>query len=345
MMNKSILPLILSFAAMAASLSGCSSIPAHEPIAPVGAGYGIPEDFRIVGYFPSWSGDPDRIQYRALSHLNFAFMAPTMEGGYQQVVGPEKLARLTAFAHSYGVGVLASVGGWSDDGTNVFNVIAADPALTAQFVEATNELMERFSLDGIDIDWEYPRSAEADNFARFIHALAESLHAQGKILSIAVSADSANGRNIKTEVIADTDFINIMAYDDGLGTPQYVHHSTFAFAEKSMDYWLLDREVPASKATLGLPFYGRSLTTRKAYTFRSIVDRDQAAPYKDVSRGIGYNGFETIRAKTVLLGRARGGGVMIWQLNQDGEGADSLLNAIFDAIKTPLEERESANPG
>jgi chitinase len=344
-MDRAISPRIGLLVSLVFVLAGCSTLQPHEPIAPVGSGYGIPEDFRIVGYFPSWSGDPDRIQYRALTQVNFAFMAPTMEGGYRQVISPEKLARLTAFAHSYGVGVLASVGGWSDDGTNVFSVIAADPALTARFIEATDELMGRFSLDGIDIDWEYPRAAEADNFAGFIHAIAESLHAQGKILSIAVSADSANGRNIKPEVIADSDFINIMAYDDGLGTPLYVHHSTFAFAEKSMDYWLLDREVPASKTTLGLPFYGRSLTTRKAYTFRSIVDRDRAAPYKDVSRGIGYNGFETIRAKTVLLGRARGGGVMIWQLNQDGEGADSLLNAIFDAVKTPIEKRESANPG
>jgi len=31
---------------------------------------------------------------------------------------------------------------------------------------------------------------------------------------------------------------------------------------------------------------------------------------------------------------------MIWQLNQDAKGAASLLNAIFDAVKAPLEPPE-----
>jgi len=35
------------------------------------------------------------------------------------------------------------------------------------------------------------------------------------------------------------------------------------------------------------------------------------------------------------LARAKGGGVMVWQLNQDAAGENSLLNAIFDAIKEP----------
>jgi GH18 family chitinase len=273
------------------------------------------------------------VSYRALTHIDYAFVTPNAQGGYYPVAEPEKLEHLVAYAHAFGVRVLASLGGGDDRGV-AFQAIANDPLLTDAFCDSTMALVERYDLDGIDMDWEFPSDDDAETFASLMSTLADALHAAHKLLTIAVSADAYNGNNCEDSVIADVDFLNIMAYDDGY-RQSGVHHSTYAFAQAAMNYWLVDRSVPADKVVLGLPFYGRSLIDRHSRTYKSILAKDRGAPGKDVSGEYGYNGFSTIRAKTLELALAKGGGVMVWQLNQDAAGENSLLNAIFDAIKEP----------
>ena len=167
-----------------------------------------------------------------------------------------------------------------------------------------------------------------------MHSLAGSLHGAGKLLTAAVSADARHGDTILDSVIADVDFLNIMAYDDGYRQPE-VHHSTYEFALGAMQYWLVDRGAPQSKLTLGVPFYGRSLKDRHSRTYKSLLAGDSNAPAKDVSGEFAYNGIVTLRDKTLRLARSMGSGIMIWQLAQDAAGMDSLLNAIYDAVKMP----------
>ena len=106
------------------ALAGCATM-RFTPIPVVGDGFRIPPNFRIVGYFPSWSGEPANVQYQALTHINYAFLAVNKEGGYQAVPHPEKLDELVAVAHAYGVKVLVSLGGYNDGKTDAFEAVAA----------------------------------------------------------------------------------------------------------------------------------------------------------------------------------------------------------------------------
>jgi chitinase len=330
-MNRWHVPLLLA----AAVLAGCVS---YKPIPVVGDGYRVAPGFRVVGYFPSWSGDPEDIRFEALTHINYAFLNVNAYGCYQPVDNPGKLARLVALAHAHGVKVMASLGGYNEGKTDAFETVAGDPAAVSVFIESTMSLVHAFRLDGIDVDWEYPSLAAADNYAAMMHALALRLHGEGGELTAAVSADGWNGSHIRGSVIADVDFLNIMAYDDGYRQVG-VHHSSYDFALAAMQYWLYQRGTPQEKVILGVPFYGRSLKTRRSLTYRRIAAADLNAPGKDVSGDYGYNGFATVRDKTLRLARNLGGGVMIWQIAQDAPGDRSLLNAIFDAVKVPREVR------
>lgn len=323
------LPLMLA----AAVLSSCATRGPYVP--EVGAGYRIPDGFKVVGYFPSWSGDPALLRYRALTHICYAFVQPTMDGGYRGIETAEKLMDLVSRAHAADVKVLASLGGWNDGKPNAYDTIAADPALTERFMENTAELVERYDLDGIDMDWEFPTSGTAENFAALMRALAETLHSRGKLLSIAVSADEQHGGAYLDSIEPAVDFVNIMAYDDGFEVPPGTPHSPYSFAARSLDYWLIERGLPREKAVLGVPFYGRSLKDRHSQSYARILKADRRAPGKDVSGEYAYNGFDTIRAKTVNQARFRAGGVMVWQLNQDSDYEHSLLNVVFDSIKEP----------
>jgi chitinase len=331
-MEKRLPPLVLAALGAALALAGCRTF---APIPVVGEDYRIPPGFRVVGYFPSWSGDPAEIQYRALTHIDYAFLTPTAQGGYLPVPRAEKLAALIEMAHAHGVKVLASLGG-ADDGIGAFETIATDPQISAVFIDNTMALVAGYGLDGIDMDWEFPAMKVADEYAVLMHCLAERLHAAGCLLTAAVSAGSWHGGAIRGSVIEDVDFLNVMAYDDGYRQPG-VHHSTYDFAWAAMRYWLNDRGASPSKVILGVPFYGRSLKDRHSRTFKSILARDCNAPGKDVSGEFGYNGFATLRDKALRLAHNLGGGVMIWQIAQDAPGTTSLLNAIFDAIKVPRE--------
>ncbi len=327
-------PVLIGALCAALFLSACASQTAYIPT--VGEGFRIPADFKVVGYFPSWSGDPKRIQYRALTHICYAFAAPTMEGGYCKIANDDKLIDLVTRAHAARVKVLLSLGGWNTGGPNAYDAIAADPALTAAFADSTMDTIARYCLDGIDMDWEFPTEQTAQAFAGLMHALSERLHLAGKQLSIAVSANAFHGKDYLDSIVEDVDFLNIMAYDDGYGLTG-VQHSSYWFAKAAMDYWLGIRRVPPPKAVLGVPFYGRSLKDRHSISYSGLLLSDPWASSSDLSGQFGYNGFDTLRSKAVNLARLRGGGIMIWQLNQDARGPDSLLNAIFDAIKEPVE--------
>jgi len=314
------------------SLASCASGPR---VPTVSDRFRIPADFRIVGYFPSWSGDPESIQYRALTHVCYAFASPTADGSTAPVPDEDKLYRVMALAHAAGTKVFLSLGGGSVGAADSLVAISADPGLTAAFAQRLVDLVSRYNLDGIDLDWEFPDADTEAGFASFVGAIAARLHAEGKGLSLAVSGGGFHGRFFPDGALADADFLNIMAYDDGYGEPPGKNHSSYSFARGSLDYWILGRGVPRAKAVLGVPFYGRDLATRRAISYYRIRKGHPSAAASDVAGGYGYNGFDTIRAKAVNLARYRAGGIMIWQLNQDAEGEDSLLNAIFDAVKEP----------
>lgn len=320
-------------AVLACALASCVTV--YPTLPPTQ--WRVPPGFRIVGYFPSWSGDPLSVRYPALTHVVYAFGLVDATGTYRPVDAPEKLTAVAARARAAGVKTMISVGGWNDGDTSALSTVSASPELTAAFVANTLALLDQYRLDGVDLDWEFPGATTADGYAALVHALAEALHARGAELSLAVSAADVNGRFVLDAAWQDADWLNVMAYDDGWGQSPPVQHSSYAFARSSLDYWIVTRGVPADKVVLGLPFYGRSLVDRKSRTYRSLQQQYSQARASDSAGGFAYNGPDTLRAKLVNQARVRAGGVMIWQLNQDARGPESLLSLIYETVKEPIE--------
>jgi len=273
--------------------------------------------FKVVGYMPSWSGDVNAIQYSKLTHINYAFLLPNTTGGFQAIENPSKLQNLVSRAHASGVKVLIAVGGWNDGNDGGFESTAANASYRNAFVTNIMSFVNQYGLDGVDIDWEYPdQGASANNYAALMTQLASALHAQGKLLTAAVVG--INGESILASIFSQVDFLNLMAYDFN-----NFDHSTYNYASQSLSYWK-NRGLPASKAVLGVPFYGRPSWE----SFAALVGRG-ADPYADVYQGVGYNGITTIKNKTNLAWN-QGGGIMMWELSQDAVGTYSLLSAIHE---------------
>lgn len=307
-----------------ASLGGCSGPGDVSPSEASGDPMGVVESpalaTRVVGYLPTWAGDVNTLPYNKLSHINYSFVLPTAQGGLTGVSsGDARLRSLVTLAHAQGVKVLIAVGGWNDGNDSAFEQLAANASTRTAFVNNLVNFVNAAGLDGVDIDWEYPDpGTSGNNYALLMRELGTAMHSRGKLLTAAVVANGYTGGGVQASVFSDVDFLNIMAYDGGQP------HSTYDYGVQSLNYWK-GRGLPASKAVLGVPFYGRSPSSYVGYS--ELVARDSQAPYKDNVGDVYYNGIATIQAKTRL--GMQNGGVMIWELSQDTSGSTSLLNAIY----------------
>jgi chitinase len=316
-------PLTLSCAASttgaAASAGGPTSAPPPAPAAAAAP------PFRVVGYFPSWRGDPADIPYQLLTHVNYAFVLPTPEGGLTDLRSPARLAALVERAHAARIKVCISVGGWNDGDDGAFERLARNAGTRAAFVDALVRFVDTHRLDGVDMDWEYPDAGESGaSFAALMKELAARLRPAGKLVTAAVVAQGRHGDGVLAEVFEHTDFVNVMAYD--ADRAEHGSHSPFSYAESSLEYWRA-RGLPRAKMVLGVPFYGRDPGT----SYRELVARDPEAPAKDQSGSVGYNGIATIKRKTALA-LEQASGVMIWELTEDTRDQTSLLRAIHEVI-------------
>jgi GH18 family chitinase/chitodextrinase len=289
--------------------------------------------FKVVGYFPSWSGSVSSIQFSKLTHVNYSFLLPNYNGTFKPLDNPSKLQSLVSAAKANNVKVLIAVGGWNigEGGGNDggFETMAANASYRNAFVTNLINFVNQYNLDGVDMDWEYPDpGASANNFATLMQQLSTELKARGKLLTAAVVANGYTGGGVLSSVFNYVDFLNIMAYD-----ANDFQHSTYDYAVQSLNYWV-GRGLPKSKAILGVPFYGRPSWE----SFAQLVARG-ANPNADVFGNVGYNGIPTIKNKTNLA-HDQGGGIMIWEISQDATGSNSLLSAIHEVVLA----RKGTNP-
>jgi chitinase len=285
----------------------------------------VPEPaFRVVGYVTS-TAIPAIIPYDKLTHINYAFLIPNVDGTFEPMPNGWKLKEIVQRAHEQDVKVLISIGGWGWDAQ--FEEMAANPEYRATFVRESVAFMNEFELDGIDVDWEYPDAGQsAKNFSALMHELYAETAPNGKLLTSAVVAlGDDNALGVQPDVFEIVDFLNLMAYDDGSSE----NHSSYSYAERSINYWL-ERGLPPEKTVLGVPFY-----SRPGYvTYNKLIAANPDAANTDMLELNGatehYNGIPTMKEKTELALRTASG-IMIWVVTDDAPGDASLLTAI-DAV-------------
>ncbi|WDF66317.1 glycosyl hydrolase family 18 protein [Flavobacterium sp. KACC 22763] len=290
---------------------------------------------KVVAYVPNWvdlNAFSSTIQYSKLTHINIAFENPDANGYLSFNSGSNAIINA---AHAQNVKVFVSLGGGSvsEGGAirdNYFNLIT--PANRTAFIQKIYDYVVAHNFDGVDVDLEGP--AINGDYGGFVIALANKLHANGKLISAALS-EGYGGANVPSSTFAAYDWINIMAYDaTGPWAPNNPgQHSPYSMAVNQFNYWT-GRGLPASKAIIGLPFYGYGFgaSANQGISYANIVAQYPGAENLDqVGNTIYYNGIPTIKQKTTFAIQ-NAGGVMIWELSQDATGTKSLLNAINQVI-------------
>ena len=177
-----------------------------------------------------------------------------------------------------------SVGGWGADG---FSQMSADPEKRAKFIKAVVDVARKRSLDGIDIDWEYPIGPDSgleiatspEDGEHYIALLTELRSAFNQLeketgrycsLSTAVPANPWYVKKLDAAKVAScVDSIKLMSYDYfGIWTKFTGHHAGLYInpENKDPDNWSTDQAVkmflnagvPSEKIIVGVAFYGRA---------------------------------------------------------------------------------------
>nr|AFC60660.1 chitinase [Pandalus japonicus] len=205
---------------------------------------------------------------------------------------------------------ILGVGGWNE-GSTKYSQMAASASARKTFIDSSIAMLKAHDFDGLDMDWEYPtqRGGAPEDYTNYITLLDElstALHAEGMLLTAAVSAgkltiDPAYDVPAMSQHI---DLLNLMTYDMHGSWDKYTHHQSALYAHPddegdnlylnvdfAVNYWL-EKGAPKEKLTLGIPLYGRSWRlddpTNTGF-YAPASNPGQAGPYTRQTGFAGYN--------------------------------------------------------
>ncbi len=280
-----------------------------RPAEPVVAAYVFPKNGVV---------DPALIDVQRLTRINYAFAL--IGDGRIVPSTPSDLANIAALTalrkQKPSLQIVISVGGWLGGGG--FSDMVLTPESRAVFEDSAMDFLERYGLDGIDIDWEYPgqagpgnrfRPEDKQNFTALLEELRARFDARSRIthqhlyLSIAAGSDSDFLAHTEMGRVARAlDNVNLMTYDmyePGGNNPTGNHAPLFAdpadphhASDDASVQAFVAAGVPAEKIVLGVPFYGH------VWVDVPDVNHGLFQPGKPPSNGFGS--YDNIR--TQLLG-------------------------------------------
>jgi chitinase len=234
-----------------------------------------PARYRIVAYVRGVA-EIHRIGAEKLTHINYAFalVNPQGEVYFQNPDAPAHLAQLQALKmRNPRLRLLVSVGGWGADN---FSDAALTEESRAKFAASAIDMVKRYSLDGIDLDWEYPgqpgpgikyRPGDKQNFTLLLKAMREALdrlreeRKRAYALTIASSAGEYFKHTEMDKIHVYLDWINIMTYDFyGSWSKTTGHHTALYDMGEDFVQQHIRAGIPRKKIVLGAAFYGRGWT-------------------------------------------------------------------------------------
>ena len=278
--------------------------------------------FRVAGYLPDYRfAELEVASLSGLTDLILFSAEPNVDGSLDlKRLENCPWDKLLAFKTQHRVRLFLTIGGW--DRSAHFAQVAASNEKRKSFVAAVLRMAMEERLDGIDLDWEHPKDAsEQEAYGQLLADLRSAFKPHGIMLTVTIAA----WQRLPALAINSVDGVQLMAYDHDR------EHSTIEGTRKDIQT-LLDADIAVGKIVLGLPFYGRDISTRQAKSYSEIVAEFAPDPMIDQIGQMYFNGPDTIRRKVQFAMDSRLGGVMLWELGQDAPGSQSLLKVIQNAV-------------
>lgn len=245
-----------------------------------------------------------------------------------------------------------------------FSLLSKSDVYRRAFADDCKAFLERWKIDGVDMDWEFPGLSwsghaadplvDVENHVLLMRQLRETLGSRYLITYAGYVKDKqevAGGgwRYIDIAAIDPyIDFVNIMSYDmDEAPRHQSALEDPTAYSDcKRAVQSYLDAGVAANKLVLGIPFYGRHSfsTSPTSINYNKIITLDPAeykidnwdeaasVPYVTYNGQYycGYDNAGSIAIKGEWLHGIGMKGMMYWDYNGD-DNSGTLRTAVWQA--------------
>lgn len=240
----------------------------------------------IIGYVGGYNGtivNTDSIDAGGLSHINYAFVDVKDNRAwlhYEKTDTVNFRNLNTLKQKNPDLKILISVGGWI--WSKHFSDAVLTDTSTHNFAQSAVDIVAKYDLDGVDIDWEYPgmigdsnvyRPEDKTGYTRLFKDLRKLLKKlernTGKkyfvTTAIGGSTEFLEHTQMK-KVQKYTDFINVMSYDYDETYDSISSHHTNLYTSKNYGHLysadvsiqnLIREGVPPAKIVMGIGFYGK----------------------------------------------------------------------------------------
>lgn len=244
--------------------------------------------------------------------------------------------------------------------------ILHDPAAMDRHVNDIVALVLRENYAGIDIDYEDLRGSDRDAFSTFVTNLGDALHAENKILSVAVFAKTSDEGDDQRNVAQDyaaigdaVDEVRLMAYDYHWSASAPGPVAPITWVREVLDY--AKTEIAAEKIVLGVPVAGfdwvegqgepvswlQSYGRTRAYNATLQYDRLSQSPsfrYTDEQGRAHEVWFENAESTTAKLEAAKSagiGGVYLWMFGDEDDRTWTTVRDVLPVDASAGAERSS----
>lgn len=253
--------------------------------------------------------------------------------------------QLVKAAQGRGLKVLPLVGSaWDGAGKAAIDSVLTNPTSRDNLVNNLVNMVQTTGSDGVVVDFEYLSDATGPYLTQFVQALYAKLHAQNKLVVIAVMSRTSSSDWYPEfnyhDLAQNCDFLNIMTYDYSKSAPGPI--APLPWVKKVLDY-TLSQNLDMNKVLLGIPYYGRDWTKTGADSYSlkstdltaalSLANTYQATVLRETSSGdtvgipyfsytdntkaehkVYYDDPASWEAKMGLMSQYNLGGVGAWSL-------------------------------
>lgn len=268
----------------------------------------------IIAYVGGFRGlvNTDSINIWRLSHINYAFVdvkdnRAWLHNEATDTINLRKLSELKL--QKPDLDILISLGGWTWS-KNFSDAVLTDSS-TRNFANSCIDILAKYNLDGVDIDWEYPgmkgdnnkyRPEDKEHYTLLFKYLREGLDSLTRLtnekylVTTAVGASQSYIDHTEMDKVQQyADYINLMSYDYKGGSDTVSGHHTNLYsspgdaagesADKSIQAFIA-AGVPPEKLVMGIAFYG------KAWEMQSD---DNNGLYRRTQKGARGGGFTYLK--------------------------------------------------
>jgi len=281
----------------------------------------------LVSVYADANTPAQSIPYDEIDELALAFINPVDNCGNFSTTTFPGIQAIVKSAKAQGkIAVSFAIGGGGNQTVNdLLESIAASAQCRTQFASQVAAILKQNSLDGVNLDWEFPQTASLGNYTLMVQALRQAIGTK-KTLSIAIYDDGGNedpADHMTTAVFPYVDYYMVMAYLDPRNA--------------AIDSWINPPwNIPESQLRLGLALFGDPDNGGASLGYNQIlgtVPSTQANPCGDRVGIYTINGLSTTGELTRFAMTEMLGGITGWELADDRTDSISLMLDASDTAR------------